>query len=70
MQAGITYTESHNQIVGIIYRNIYSIYGFDHPKTKWKIPKKIADNNENPVGLPYPNKQTNINQSTIYRHNG
>lgn len=31
LQAGTTYTEQHNQVIGIMYRNIWNIYGPDVP---------------------------------------
>lgn len=34
MQTGKIFTERHNHLAGIIYRNICSLYGLDSPKTR------------------------------------
>ena len=45
MQAGTAYTERHNQVAGIVYRNICSEYGLDPPKSRWETPQKVVENN-------------------------
>ena len=45
MQAGTAYTERHNQVAGIVYRNICSKYGLDPPKSRWETPQKVVKNN-------------------------
>uniref|UniRef100_A0A8C4WGB1 Reverse transcriptase domain-containing protein n=1 Tax=Gopherus evgoodei TaxID=1825980 RepID=A0A8C4WGB1_9SAUR len=43
MQAGTAYTERHNQVAGIVYRNICTAYGLDPPKTRWEIPQNVVE---------------------------
>ena len=45
MQAGTAYTERHNQVAGIVDRNICSEYGLDPPKSRWETPQKVVENN-------------------------
>ena len=44
IQAGTAYTERHNQVAGIVYRNICTVYGLDPPKSRWEIPQKVVEN--------------------------
>ena len=44
MQAGTSYIEHHNQVAGVVYRNICADYGLEVPKTKWDTPSKIMKN--------------------------
>ncbi|KAF7649568.1 hypothetical protein LDENG_00139440 [Lucifuga dentata] len=44
MLAGTAYTERHNQVAGIVYRNICAEYGLEVPKSKWETPPKVAEN--------------------------
>lgn len=39
---GTIYTEKHNQITGIIYRNIFSTYDLDSSKIGYDVPQKIG----------------------------
>ena len=34
MQTGTAYTERHNQVASIVYRNICTMYGLDPPKSR------------------------------------
>uniref|UniRef100_A0A3Q0T2E5 Aminopeptidase n=1 Tax=Amphilophus citrinellus TaxID=61819 RepID=A0A3Q0T2E5_AMPCI len=45
MQAGTAYTERHNQMAGIVYRNICATYGLGLPKSQWETPLKMTENN-------------------------
>ena len=36
MQAGTAYMERHNQVAGIVYRNICTEYGLEVPRSEWK----------------------------------
>ena len=45
MLAGSAYMERHNQVAGIVYRNICNQYGIEVPKSQWAIPQKVAENN-------------------------
>ncbi|KAM6449746.1 uncharacterized protein PHA67_017094 [Liasis olivaceus] len=45
MQARTAYTEWHNQVAGIVYRNICTVYGLDLLKSRWEIPQKVMENN-------------------------
>ena len=44
MQTGTAHMELHNQVVGIVYRNVYAEYGLEVPKSKWEIPTKVVEN--------------------------
>ena len=46
MQAGIAYIERHNQVAGIVYRNICAVYGLEVPKSKWETPPKAVENDK------------------------
>lgn len=35
----------HNQVVGIVYRNIWTKYGLQAPKSQWETPLKLVENN-------------------------
>lgn len=37
LQAGIAYTENHNKVAGIVYRNICAVYGLEIPQSRWNI---------------------------------
>lgn len=70
MQAGATYTERHNQVVGIVYRNTCWICGLDPSKTKWKILQKIVESNKEKILWDFSkqtqeDKQVVINQPDI-----
>ena len=45
MLAGSAYMERHNQVAGIVYRNICTQYGLEVPKSQWAIPQKVVENN-------------------------
>uniref|UniRef100_A0A3B5PPD0 Reverse transcriptase domain-containing protein n=1 Tax=Xiphophorus maculatus TaxID=8083 RepID=A0A3B5PPD0_XIPMA len=42
--AGKAYMERHNQVAGIVYRNICAEYGLETPGSKWETPPKVAEN--------------------------
>ena len=42
MQAGKAYTERHNQVAGIVYRNI-SESGLDTPNSQWETSQTVVD---------------------------
>ena len=44
MQEGMAYMERHNQAVAIVYNNIYTEYGLEVPKSGWKTPPKVVEN--------------------------
>ncbi|KAF7641260.1 hypothetical protein LDENG_00287520 [Lucifuga dentata] len=44
MLAGTAYTERHNQVAGIVYRNICAKYGLEVLKSKWETPPKVVEN--------------------------
>uniref|UniRef100_A0A087YQ23 Uncharacterized protein n=1 Tax=Poecilia formosa TaxID=48698 RepID=A0A087YQ23_POEFO len=44
MLAGKAYMERHNQVVGIVYRNICAEYGLEAPRSKWGTPPKVVEN--------------------------
>ncbi len=44
MQAGSAYMERHNQVAVIVYRNICHEYGLEVPRSKWKTPPKVVEN--------------------------
>ena len=37
--------ERHNQVAGIVYRNICTQYGLEVPKSQWAKPQKVVENN-------------------------
>ncbi|KAK7881151.1 hypothetical protein WMY93_029560 [Mugilogobius chulae] len=41
---GKVYMERHNQVAGIVYRNICAEYGLETPRSKWETPSKVVDN--------------------------
>ena len=45
MLAGSAYMDRHNQVAGIVYRNICTQYGLEVPKSQWAIPQKVVENN-------------------------
>ncbi|KAF7659584.1 hypothetical protein LDENG_00296340 [Lucifuga dentata] len=58
MLAGTAYTEKHNQVAGIVYRNICAEYGLEVPKSKWETPPKVVENGRAKVlGLEVPDRQ-------------
>ncbi|CAL9694852.1 unnamed protein product [Knipowitschia caucasica] len=44
MLAGRAYMERHNQVAGIVYRNICAEYGLETPRSKWETPPKVVEN--------------------------
>ncbi|KAF7655154.1 hypothetical protein LDENG_00059220, partial [Lucifuga dentata] len=40
-----SYTERHNQVAGIVYRNICAKFRLEVPKSKWETPSKVTENN-------------------------
>ena len=44
MLAGKAYMERHNQVAGIVYRNICVEYGLETPRSKWETPPKVIEN--------------------------
>ncbi|KAF7655094.1 hypothetical protein LDENG_00060930, partial [Lucifuga dentata] len=44
MLAGTAYTEKHNQVAGIVYRNVCAEYRLEVPKSKWETPPKVVEN--------------------------
>ena len=38
MLAGSAYMGRHNQVAGIVYRNVCNQYGIEVPKSQWAIP--------------------------------
>ncbi|KAF7651925.1 hypothetical protein LDENG_00103690, partial [Lucifuga dentata] len=36
--------ERHNQVAGIVYRNVCAEYGLEVPKSKWETPPKLIEN--------------------------
>ena len=68
MQAGTAYTERHNQVAGIVYRNICSEYGLDPPKSRWETPQKVVENNRAKLLWDFPiqkNRKVLANQPDI-----
>lgn len=45
MLAGKAYLERHNQVAGIVYRNICTEYGLEVPRSRWETPPKVMENN-------------------------
>ncbi|TWW53461.1 uncharacterized protein LOC130519722 [Takifugu flavidus] len=46
MLAGKAYMERHNQVAGIVYRNICTEYGLEVPGTRWETPPKVVENEQ------------------------
>ncbi|TWW59309.1 hypothetical protein D4764_06G0008390 [Takifugu flavidus] len=46
MLAGKAYMEWHNQVAGIVYRNICTEYGLEVPGTRWETPPKVVENEQ------------------------
>lgn len=44
MLAGKAYMERHNQVAGIVYRNICAEYGLETPGSRWETPPKVVEN--------------------------
>uniref|UniRef100_A0A3P9J433 Carbohydrate sulfotransferase n=1 Tax=Oryzias latipes TaxID=8090 RepID=A0A3P9J433_ORYLA len=44
MLAGKAYMERHNQVAGIIYRNMCAEYELETPRSKWETPPKVVEN--------------------------
>ncbi|TWW61003.1 hypothetical protein D4764_05G0010930 [Takifugu flavidus] len=44
--AGKTYMERHNQVAGIVYRNICTEYGLEVPGSRWETPPKVLENKQ------------------------
>ena len=66
--AGSAYMERHNQVAGIVYRNICTQYGIEVPKSQWAAPQKVAENNRAKVLWDFSfqtDKQVLANQPDI-----
>ncbi|TWW69232.1 hypothetical protein D4764_18G0000380 [Takifugu flavidus] len=46
MLAGKAYMERHNQVAGIVYRNICTEYGLEVPGSRWETPPKVVENKQ------------------------
>ncbi|TWW59398.1 hypothetical protein D4764_06G0009280 [Takifugu flavidus] len=46
MLAGKAYMERHNQVAGIVYRNICTEYGLEVPGSRWETPLKVLENKQ------------------------
>ncbi|TWW69428.1 ATP-dependent Clp protease proteolytic subunit, mitochondrial [Takifugu flavidus] len=46
MLAGKAYMERHNQVAGIVYRNICTEYGLEVPGSRWETPTKVLENKQ------------------------
>ncbi|TWW69265.1 COP9 signalosome complex subunit 1 [Takifugu flavidus] len=46
MLAGKAYMERHNQVAGIVYRNICTEYGLEVPGSRWETPPKVLENEQ------------------------
>ena len=46
MLAGKAYMERHNQVAGIVYRNICAEYKLETPRSKWEAPPKVMENDQ------------------------
>ncbi|TWW62748.1 hypothetical protein D4764_04G0013950 [Takifugu flavidus] len=46
MLAGKAYMERHNQVAGIVYRNICTKYGWEVPGSRWETPPKVVENKQ------------------------
>ncbi|TWW76591.1 hypothetical protein D4764_13G0012530 [Takifugu flavidus] len=46
MLAGKAYMERHNQVAGIVYRNICTEYGLEVPGSRWETPPKVLENKQ------------------------
>ena len=44
--AGTAYTERHNQVANMIYREICEFYNLETPKNWWEIPNKATENSK------------------------
>ena len=44
MLAGKAYMERHNQVAGIVYRNICAEYNLEVPRSKWEMPPRVMEN--------------------------
>jgi len=44
MLAGTAYMERHNQVAGLVCRKICAEYRLEVPKSKWKMPPKVVEN--------------------------
>ena len=44
MLTGKAYLEGHNQVAGIIHRNISAEYGLEVPGSRWETPSKMIEN--------------------------
>uniref|UniRef100_A0A669EZW7 Reverse transcriptase domain-containing protein n=1 Tax=Oreochromis niloticus TaxID=8128 RepID=A0A669EZW7_ORENI len=44
MLAGKAYMERHNQVAGIVYRNICAEYNLEVPRSKWETPPRVMEN--------------------------
>lgn len=42
--AGTAFTEWHNQVAGIVYRDLSTEYGLHPPIPTWEIPQKVVEN--------------------------
>ncbi|TWW67382.1 hypothetical protein D4764_02G0004230 [Takifugu flavidus] len=49
MLAGKAYMERHNQVAGIVYRNICTEYGLEVPGTRWETPPKVVENEQTKI---------------------
>ena len=66
--AGTAYTERHNQVALIIYRNICDVYDLETPKNWWEIPAKNVENDKAKILWDFhiqTDKQVKANQPDI-----
>lgn len=49
MQAATAFTDRHNQVAVIMYRNICREYRLDIPKYRLEIPQKVLDNKKSKI---------------------
>lgn len=49
IQADKAYIDCHNQVAGIVYRNIYAKYGLEVPQSKLEMPPRVVENSSNKI---------------------
>jgi hypothetical protein len=66
--AGTAYTERHNQVALIVYRNICQVYDLETPRNWWEIPEKVVENEKAKILWDFhiqTDKQVMANQPDI-----
>ena len=52
--AGNKYTERHNQVAGMVHRNICKEYELETPASRWEVPQRVVENKRAKILWDFP----------------